>query len=318
MSLVKLHSGKVRDVYDAGDGLLLMVASDRISAFDVVMHEPIVDKGKVLTGVTAYWLAETADLVPSHLVSTDVAEFPPEAGDIDPSLGRSDLRPAPGRSVLDHLAGRTMLVRRAEMLPIECIVRGYLAGSGWKEYTESGTVCGIGLPEGLRQSDRLPEPLFTPSTKAPAAPTGQETVVHDENISPAQAATLVGQDVYRQAEEISLAVYARASEAAAARGLIVADTKFELGFVDGALTMCDEVLTPDSSRFWDAETWEPGTSPPSFDKQPLRDWLETSGWDKTPPPPFLPYDVVRETHDRYLAAYERITGNLFSAWAGEA
>ncbi len=316
MTLAKLHSGKVRDVYDAGDGLLLMVASDRISAFDVVMAEPIVDKGKVLTGVTAYWLTEIADLVPSHLVSTEVGEFPPDAAEIDPSLGRSDLRSAAGRSALDHLARRTMLVRRAEMLPIECIVRGYLAGSGWKEYTGSGTVCGITLPEGLRQSDRLPEPIFTPSTKA-AAPVGNDAVVHDENISPAQAAELVGDEVYRQAEQISLAVYARASQAAATRGLIVADTKFELGFVDGALTMCDEVLTPDSSRFWDAETWEPGTSPPSFDKQPLRDWLETSGWDKTPPPPFLPYDVVRETHDRYLAAYERITGQPFSAWAGE-
>jgi len=293
------------------------VASDRISAFDVVMAEPIVDKGKVLTGVTAHWLSEIADLVPSHLVSTEVGELPPEAAEIDPSLGRSDLRSAPGRSALDHLAGRTMLVRRAEMLPIECIVRGYLAGSGWKEYQESGTVCGIGLPEGLRQSDRLPEPIFTPSTKADA-PVGNDAVVHDENISPAQAAELVGDEVYRQAEQISLAVYARASQAAATRGLIVADTKFELGFVDGALTMCDEVLTPDSSRFWDAETWEPGTSPPSFDKQPLRDWLETSGWDKTPPPPFLPYDVVRETHDRYVAAYERITGQPFSDWVGEA
>jgi len=318
MSLAKLHSGKVRDVYDAGDGLLLMVASDRISAFDVVMAEPIVDKGKVLTGVTAYWLAETADLVPSHLVSTNVVDFPPEAAEIDPSLGRSDLRVVPGRSALDHLAGRSMLVRRAEMLPIECIVRGYLAGSGWKEYTESGTVCGIPLPEGLRQSDRLPEPLFTPSTKADATPAGDGAVVHDENISPAQAAELVGAEVYEQAEQVSLAVYARAAEAAAQRGLIVADTKFELGFVDGVLTMCDEVLTPDSSRFWDAETWAPGTSPPSFDKQPLRDWLESSGWDKTPPPPFLPYDVVRETHDRYLAAYERITGTPFSVWAGEA
>jgi phosphoribosylaminoimidazole-succinocarboxamide synthase len=308
MSLTKIHSGKVRDVYDAGDGLLLMVASDRISAFDVVMFEPIVDKGKVLTGVTAYWLEQMADLVASHLVSTDVADFPPGAADIDPSLGRSDLRSAPGRSALDHLAGRTMLVRRAEMLPIECIVRGYLSGSGWKEYTQSGTVCGIPLPEGLRQSDRLPEPLFTPSTKAQTG--------HDENISPAQAAELVGADVYHQAEQVSLAVYTRAAEAAAQRGLIVADTKFELGFVDGVLTMCDEVLTPDSSRFWDAETWVPGTTPPSFDKQPLRDWLEESGWDKTPPPPFLPFDVVRQTQERYVAAYERITGKPFSDWAG--
>jgi phosphoribosylaminoimidazole-succinocarboxamide synthase len=291
--LEKLYSGKVRDIYDAGDGRLLMVTSDRISAFDVVMHEPIADKGKVLTGVTAHWLAEVADLVPGHLVSTDPADFPPDA------------------AALGDLAGRSMLVRRAEMLPIECIVRGYLAGSGWKEYQRGQTVCGISLPAGLRQSDRLPEPLFTPSTKAGEG-------LHDENISPARAAELVGADVYRAAEEISLAVYTRAAEAAAARGLIVCDTKFELGFVDGALTLCDEVLTPDSSRFWDAATWEPGTSPPSFDKQPLRDWLEESGWDKTPPPPFLPYDVVRQTRDRYVAAYERITGKPFSAWAGGA
>ncbi len=292
MALTKIHSGKVRDVYDAGDDLLLMVASDRISAFDVVMTEPIVDKGKVLTGVTAYWLEQVADLVPGHLVSTDPADFPDDARE------------------LADLAGRTMLVRRAEMLPIECIVRGYLAGSGWKEYTASATVCGIPLPEGLRQSDRLPEPLFTPSTKADTG--------HDENISPAQAAEMVGPDVYRQAEEISLAVYRRAADAAAERGLIAADTKFELGFVDGALTLCDEVLTPDSSRFWDVDTWEPGTSPPSFDKQPLRDWLEESGWDKTPPPPFLPIGVVRETQARYLAAYERITGKPFATWTGKA
>jgi len=290
-TLSKLHSGKVRDVYDAGDGLLLMVTSDRISAFDVVMTEPIRDKGKVLTGVTAHWLAEMADLVPGHLVSTDPAAFPAGAAD------------------LGDLAGRTMLVRRADMLEIECIVRGYLAGSGWKEYGASGTVCGIGLPPGLRQSDRLPEPLFTPSTKA--------TEGHDENITPARAAELVGFDVYEQARDVSLAVYSRAAEAAEAMGLIVADTKFELGFVDGTLTLCDEVLTPDSSRFWDVDSYEPGTSPPSFDKQPLRDWLEESGWDKTPPPPFLPYEVVEETRERYVAAYERLTGMPFSQWTGK-
>ncbi|HWC09842.1 MAG TPA: phosphoribosylaminoimidazolesuccinocarboxamide synthase [Acidimicrobiales bacterium] len=298
--LPKIYSGKVRDIYDAGDGLLLMVTSDRISAFDVVMFEPIRDKGKVLTGVTAHWLAEVADIVPGHLVSTDPADFPPGATD------------------LGDLAGRAMLVRRAEMLTIECIVRGYLAGSGWKEYTASGTVCGIELPPGLRQSDRLPEPLFTPSTKATADPLGQGAVVHDENISPEQAAEIVGAELYERAREISLAVYSRAAEAAAERGLIVADTKFELGLVDGELVLCDEVLTPDSSRFWDAATYEPGTSPPSFDKQPLRDWLEGSGWNKQPPPPFLPIDVVRETQARYVAAYERVTGKPFSEWAGEA
>jgi len=299
MTLEKLYSGKVRDIYDAGDDLLLMVTSDRISAFDVVMREPILDKGKVLTGVTAHWLAEVADLVPGHLVTTNPAELPEGAAGLGTDLG-----------------GRSMLVRKAEMLPIECIVRGYLAGSGWKEYQASQTVCGIPLPAGLLQSDRLPEPIFTPSTKAPATPFGHGAVVHDENISPAEAADLVGADVYTAAEEISIAVYSRAAAAAAERGLIVCDTKFELGFVDGALTLCDEVLTPDSSRFWDAETWEPGTSPPSFDKQPLRDWLEASGWDKAAPPPFLPYDVVREPHDRYVAAYERITGKPFATWTG--
>ena len=292
MTLPKLYSGKVRDIYDAGDGLLLMVTSDRISAFDVVMFEPIRDKGKVLTGVTAHWLAEVTDIVPGHLVSTDPADFPPGAAD------------------LGDLAGRTMLVRRAEMLTIECIVRGYLAGSGWKEYTAAGTVCGIELPAGLRQSDRLPEPLFTPSTKATDG-------LHDENITPDQAAEMVGKELYQRAREISLAVYSRAADAAAQRGLIVADTKFELGLIDGELVLCDEVLTPDSSRFWDVETYEPGTSPPSFDKQPLRDWLEASGWDKRPPPPFLPVDVVRETEARYVAAYERVTGKPFSEWAGE-
>ena len=290
MSLPKLHSGKVRDVYDAGDGLLLMVTSDRISAFDVVMDEPIPDKGKVLTGVTVHWLAEVADLVPGHLVSTDPADFPA------------------GAEELGDLAGRTMLVRRAEMLPIECIVRGYLAGSGWKEYTASGTVCGIRLPHGLVQSDRLPEPIFTPSTKA--------TDGHDENISLQAAAALVGDDVLAQARDISLGVYARAAETSADRGIIVADTKFELGFVDGVLTLCDEVLTPDSSRFWDVETYAPGTSPPSFDKQPLRDWLEQIGWDKSPPPPPLPPELVATTRDRYLAAYERVTAKPFAEWTG--
>ena len=290
MTLLKLHSGKVRDVYDAGEGLLLMVTSDRISAFDVVMAEPIEDKGKVLTGVTVHWLEEVADIVPGHLVSTDLADFPPAAEEL------GDLR------------ARTMLVRRADMLPVECIVRGYLAGSGWKEYSASGAVCGIPLPPGLRQSDALPEPIFTPSTKA--------TDGHDENITFEAAAELVGGDVLEQARDVSLAVYARASEWAADRGIIVADTKFELGFVDGVLTLCDEVLTPDSSRFWDVETYEPGTSPPSFDKQPLRDWLEASSWDKRPPPPPLPPDVVQTTRDRYIAAYERVTGKPFEQWAG--
>jgi phosphoribosylaminoimidazole-succinocarboxamide synthase len=289
-----VHRGKVRDIYDAGDDRLLMVTSDRISAFDVVMVEPIPDKGRVLTAMTAYWLDQVGDVVPNHLVSTDVADLPAGARDIEHA---------------DDLAGRVMLVRRAEMLPIECIVRGYVTGSAWKEYRDAGTVHGIAVPGGLKEADRLPEPLFTPSTKA-------ELGAHDENLSPDEAAKLVGQDVFEQARDISLAVYRRAADQAAERGIIVADTKFELGWIDGRLCLCDEVLTPDSSRFWDADTWQPGATPPSFDKQPLRDWLEGSGWDKTPPPPFLPYDVVRTTRDRYRAAYERVTGLSLAYWPG--
>jgi phosphoribosylaminoimidazole-succinocarboxamide synthase len=263
-----LYSGKVRDVYDAGDDRLLMVASDRISAFDVVLDQPIPYKGRVLTELTAFWLDQVADIVPNHLLSVD---------------------------------GPAMLVRKAEMLPIECIVRGWLSGSAWKEYAERGTVHGMDVPAGLRQSERLPEPLFTPSTKAAVGD-------HDENISVEQAAALVGDDVVRQAAEISLAVYTRAAERAAANGILIADTKFELGWIDGRLSLCDEVLTPDSSRFWEASAWEPGTTPPSFDKQPVRDWLEATGWDKRPPAPALPPEVVQATSARYLAAYERLTG----------
>ena len=265
-----LHSGKVRDVYDAGDDRLLMVASDRISAFDVVLEEPIPDKGRVLTGLTAFWLAEVADIAPSHLLS------------VEPD-------------------GRSMLVRRADMLPIECIVRGHLSGSAWKEYRTSGTVHGMPVPSGLRESDPLPEPLFTPSTKAAIGE-------HDENISVDQAVQMVGADVVAEASRISLEIFGRAAGRTAEAGLILADTKFELGWIDGQLAVCDEVLTPDSSRFWEASAWAPGTTPPSFDKQPVRDWLEATGWDKRPPPPALPSDVVDATRSRYLAAYERITG----------
>jgi phosphoribosylaminoimidazole-succinocarboxamide synthase len=284
------HRGKVRDVYEAGDGRLLMVTSDRISAFDVVMREPIPQKGRVLTAMTAYWLDQVQDIVPNHLVSTE-----------PPADAVAELGP--------DLAGRVMLVERAEMIAIECIVRGYVAGSAWKEYRQSGTVHGIAVPAGLEESAKLPEPLFTPSTKA-------DIGEHDENLSPDEAAKIVGDDVYAQARDISLAVYQRAADQAAERGIIVADTKFELGWIDGRLALCDEVLTPDSSRFWDAETWKPGTTPPSFDKQPLRDWLEASGWGKAPPPPFLPYDVVRATRDRYRESYERVTGLSLADWPG--
>jgi len=283
-----LYSGKVRDVYDAGDDRLLFVASDRMSAFDVIMAEPIPDKGRVLTAISAYWLDATRDLVPNHMVTTDPAGFP--ALDVD------------------DIEGRSMLVRRAEMLPIECIVRGYLSGSAWKEYRASGTMHGVPLPRGLQESQRLPEPVFTPSTKADTG--------HDENISVDQAADIVGADVVKQAAEISIAVYRRGATMAAEKGIIIADTKFELGWIDGQLAMCDEVLTPDSSRFWDAAGYRPGSVPPSFDKQPLRDWLEASGWDKKPPPPTLPADVVESSRRRYVEAYERLTGLSFAEWPG--
>jgi len=270
MTRTLVHRGKVRDVYDASDGLLAMVASDRISAFDVVLAEPVPDKGRVLTGLTAFWAGELTDIVPNHLVA------------VEPD-------------------GRTMLVRRADMLPIECIVRGHISGSAWSEYRRAGTVHGMSAPAGLVEADRLPEPLFTPSTKA-------EVGAHDENISVDQACAIVGADVAEEAAAISLAIFRRASERLAAGGLILADTKFELGWIDGRLSLCDEVLTPDSSRLWEAEEWQPGTTPTSFDKQPVRDWLEQTGWDKKPPPPTLPPEVVAATRRRYLTAYERITG----------
>jgi phosphoribosylaminoimidazole-succinocarboxamide synthase len=286
MSIRHVSSGKVRDIYDLSDGTLLFVTSDRISAFDVVMAETIPDKGRVLTAVTAFWLDRLAGVAPSHLVSLE----PPADTD------------------LPDLAGRTMVVRKAEMLSIECIVRGYLSGSAWAEYKASGTMHGQKLPAGLRQSDRLPEPVFTPSTKAASG--------HDVNISFDQAAELVGADVAKEAREVSLEAYRQGAELAANRGIIIADTKFELGFIDGRLAICDEVLTPDSSRFWPADQWQPGSAPPSFDKQPLRDWLEATGWDKTPPPPSLPADVVGATSERYVAAYEKLTGLSFSKWPG--
>jgi phosphoribosylaminoimidazole-succinocarboxamide synthase len=274
------------------DGLLLMVASDRISAFDVVLAEPIPDKGRVLTAMTVFWLEQLADLAPSHLVSADPADFPAAARQFE------------------QVEGRAMLVRRAEMLPIECIVRGYLSGTAWKEYRQSGTVHGVPQPEGLQESERLPEAIFTPSTKA--------TDGHDVNISFEEAVAVVGSSVAEEAREISLTAYRRGAELAATRGIIIADTKFELGFIDGSLALCDEVLTPDSSRFWPVERWTPGATPPSFDKQPVRDFLEATGWDKAPPPPPLPPEVVRETSDRYRAAYELITGLRLADWHGQS
>ena len=292
ISLPHLSSGKVRDIYDAGDGRLLLVTSDRISAFDVIMAEPIPDKGRVLTAMSAFWFELFADLVPGHLISTDLADMPPEAQQ-------------------PELTGRVMLCRRAEMLPIECIVRGYITGSAWKEYRTSGTMHGATLPEGLLESAQLPEPVFTPSTKG-------ELGEHDINLSFDEAVDLVGAELAGQARDVSLAVYQRGAEWAAERGIIIADTKFELGLVDGELILADEVLTPDSSRFWPADQWVPGTTPPSFDKQPVRDYLDGLDWDKTPPPPPLGDDVVAATRARYIEAYERITGRSFADWPGGA
>jgi len=289
-ALPHLSSGKVRDVYDAGDDRLLMVTSDRLSAFDVVMAEPIPDKGRVLTAMSAFWFEHLGDVVAHHLISTDLADLP--EGSRDPAL-----------------AGRVMLCRRAEMLSIECIVRGYLTGSAWKEYRSSGTMHGSSLPAGLRESDRLPEPVFTPSTKA-------EVGDHDVNISFDEAAALVGRDLTEQARRVSLELYTQGAAWAAERGIIIADTKFELGLVDGELVVADEVLTPDSSRFWPADAWVPGQTPPSFDKQPVRDHLDALDWDKTPPPPALPDDVVTATSARYREAYERITGLSLADWPG--
>jgi phosphoribosylaminoimidazole-succinocarboxamide synthase len=288
-----VYSGKVRDIYEVDQDLMLFVTSDRMSAFDVVMAEPVPDKGRVLTAVTAFWAAHLDKLAPSHLVETGVP------GGVD--LSEAGIDPA-------YAEGRSMLVRRAEMLPIECIVRGYLSGSAWAEYKRSGTMHGAELPAGMRQSDQLPEPVFTPSTKA--------TSGHDENISYEQAVELVGEKTASAAREISLEAYRSGAAWAAERGIVIADTKFELGFIDGRLAICDEVMTPDSSRFWPADEWQPGATPPSFDKQPLRDWLEASGWDKTPPPPPLPADVIASTRERYVQAYERLTGLHFADWPG--
>ncbi len=289
VELPHLYSGKVRDIYDAGDGNLLLVTSDRLSAFDVVMNEPIPDKGRVLTAMSSFWFDELADVVPSHLVSTDLADLPPGAQHPD-------------------LAGRVMLCRRAEMLSLECIVRGYITGSAWKEYRTSGTMHGTELPAGLLESSPLPEPVFTPSTKAAEG--------HDENISYAQAVDLVGEELAARARDVSLELYRRGAARALERGIIIADTKFELGLVDGELVVADEVLTPDSSRFWPADAATPGTTPPSFDKQPVRDYLDGLDWNKQPPPPPLPAEVVLASRDRYVEAYERITGLSLADWPG--
>jgi phosphoribosylaminoimidazole-succinocarboxamide synthase len=288
--LADLHArGKVRDIYQVADEQLLMVTTDRISAFDVVLPTPIPDKGRVLTGLSLFWFDQTGDLVPNHLISASVDDLPPDYAEHR-----------------QELAGRSMLVKRARMIPVECVARGYLSGSGWKEYRQAGTVCGIRLPDGLAESDRLPEPIFTPATKAETG--------HDENISLEQAGALIGEGLAQRLKELTLTLYKRGAALAAERGVILADTKFEFGFSGGEITLCDEVLTPDSSRFWPADEYASGGPQPSFDKQYVRDWLDGSGWNHEPPAPELPPDVVGQTAGRYREAYERITGGPFDGY----
>jgi phosphoribosylaminoimidazole-succinocarboxamide synthase len=281
-----VRRGKVRDVYDLGDELLI-VATDRISAFDCIMPNGIPDKGRILTALSLFWFRRFADEFENHLIVTDVENYP------------ASLRP-----FAQQIEGRSMLVKKAQVVPIECVARGYLAGSGWKEYQQTQTVCGIKLPAGLRQCDKLPQPIFTPATK--------EESGHDINISYEEAARRVGEPLAASLREKTLALYTRAADYAATRGIIIADTKFEFGRFDGWLILVDEVLTPDSSRFWPAEKYQPGRDQESFDKQFVRNWLEQQPWDKTPPAPALPGDIVEGTRKRYLEAYERITGKRFA------
>ncbi|QCQ22471.1 phosphoribosylaminoimidazolesuccinocarboxamide synthase [Desulfoglaeba alkanexedens] len=282
-TLPLLSRGKVRDIYDLGDSILI-VATDRISAFDVVMPTPIPNKGKILTQLSAFWFDFFKDLTPHHLISTDVRSFPESC--------------APYGDILE---GRSMWVKKAKPLPVECIVRGYLVGSGWKDYRKTGAVCGIALPPGLRQAERLPEPLFTPSTKAAEG-------AHDENISFEQMSRLIGAAPAARVRDLSLEIYKRGAAYALEKGIILADTKLEFGFLDGELLLIDEVLTPDSSRFWPADRYRVGENPESFDKQYLRDYLVDSGWKDSDPPPELPPEVVENTTARYLEALERLTG----------
>jgi phosphoribosylaminoimidazole-succinocarboxamide synthase len=282
-ALEHISSGKVREIYAVGEDRLLLVASDRISTYDVVHPTPIPDKGKVLTGLTNFWLERTGDVCPNHLISfTEVPE---------------------------EFRGRAMLVERLEMVPVECVVRGYITGSGWKDYQASGEICGIELPAGLQESEQLPEPIFTPATKA-------EIGDHDENVDFDRAAEIIGdRALLEELRRLSIAIYELGAAHARERGIILADTKFEFGRrPDGTIVLGDEVLTPDSSRFWPAEGYEPGHGQPSFDKQYVRDWASGSGWDKTPPAPALPDDVTARTRELYVDAYERITGEPFEAW----
>lgn len=282
---LKLHaSGKVRDVYEIGKQQLLFVASDRISAFDYVLATGIPHKGSVLNQISLFWFDFLADIVSNHLITADVEQYPPEV-----------------RKYKDQLRGRSMLVRRAEMFPVECVVRGYISGSAWKEYKASGKVCGISLPSGLKESDAFPEPIFTPSTKA--------TTGHDENISFDQMCEIVGVETASHLRDLTLRVYKKAAGYARQRGIIIADTKFEFGHTEHGITLADEVLTPDSSRFWPADKYQPGRAQDSYDKQYVRDYLEQIHWNKQPPAPALPLDVARRTSEKYLEAYSQLTGH---------
>jgi len=285
---LSLHaSGKVRDVYTLDNDSLLFVATDRISAFDYVLATGIPHKGRVLTQISLFWFEFLKDIVPNHLITADVSSYP-----------------KPVQKYADQLQGRSMQVKRADMFPVECVVRGYISGSAWKEYKSSGKVCGIDLPSGLKESDKLPEPIFTPATKA--------TSGHDENISFATMSSLIGSDLSTQLRDISLKIYTTAADYARTKGIIIADTKFEFGKTSAGITLADEVLTPDSSRFWPADKYQPGNTQESYDKQYVRDYLEEIRWNKQPPAPALPADVARRTSEKYLEAYTQLTGRELS------
>jgi len=279
-----VRRGKVRDVYEIDDDKLLIVASDRMSAFDVVMDDPIPDKGKILTAISLFWFDKLKDIVENHIISTNPDEYP-----------------GPCRKYKKDLVGRSMLVKKAEPLPVECIVRGYISGSGWNEYKETGGICDIALPVGLKESEKIPSPIFTPSTKA-------EQGEHDENISIEEVIEILGENTTERIRDISLEIYETGRELAAKKGIIIADTKFEFGFAGDKLLLIDEVLTPDSSRFWPMDTYNPGGAQKSFDKQYLRDYLNGLDWPKAPPPPRLPDEIVQKTREKYMEALERLTG----------
>jgi phosphoribosylaminoimidazole-succinocarboxamide synthase len=291
--LTHLRSGKVRDLYDVDDDHLLLVASDRVSTYDVVHPTLVPDKGRVLTGLSAFWFARLGHLVPNHLVSTSVEALPLAA-----------------QQAVETLRGRIMLCRKVDIVPFECVVRGYLAGSGWREYQQGGAVCGVALPAGLQEASRLPAPIFTPATKAAEGE-------HDENVPFEVMVDAIGPRLAAELRDTALALYAAGAAHAVGCGILLADTKFEFGLLDGRVVLADEVLTPDSSRYWPADRWEPGATPPSFDKQYVRDFATSTGWDKTPPAPELPAEVVDATRARYVEAYERLTARPFSEWLAQ-